>query len=567
MNYFNIKYYKLFLLFLFIVSCSNDSEEEMFLSSNKSLLSFSIKELPNTAFSGLNNNKLVATVADDGDELNQLTAVFTVSKGATVYIGDTKQQSGSTKNNFNNVITYSIKAEDGTSTEFTVQITPKANTKPTANAGGDKVVFAKFGTNMAEVMLDASASNDSDGDSLSYEWKVNDDIVGSTEILQLDLILGIYIVELKVTDSKGDSNTDTITVEVRALPNQVAIDLNATAEVQNLLSNLVALTAADQFAFGQEFPLSFQLDELSFDLNTSDCKDVSGDHPGVFGIDPHYMLYKGAVQRQLHIDEAKAAYDNGAIVTFDFHQQSRSDKKIYYNQITTDTDKSLMFDIVNDKNTARLWYYSEIDEILNIINNDLGFPIVFRLFHEMNGNWFWWGTQTANHTPSLYVDFFRLTVDYIKERTNNVLFSWSPNWEANMSYYPGDDYVDVVGIDYYEATKTALSESLKNLTSFAADHNKVAALTETGDQGFVTTNPDFWTDNILSVIEDGGTDIRLAWVLGWFNAPWDTSQDNLFIPNASSPQNAKDDFIAFKNNSNVLFQQEVKALNVYSSSD
>lgn len=460
---------------LLLFSCSKDSTDDAeFLSGNKSLLSFSIREMPDLVFSGLGQNQL-ETLLENPTDLTALTAVFSVSQQATAYIGNVTQQSGITKNDFTDKVTYTIEAEDGSKSNFSVKM--------------------NFKTNSA----------------------------------------------------------------------QIPIDSDATAEVQNLLKNLTVLTASNNFAFGQEFPLSFQLNSLNFDLNTSDCKDVSGDHPGVFGIDPHYMLYKSAAERQLHIDEARAAYENGAIVTFDFHQRSRTDGKIYYNQIITDSDKSLMYDIVNDQNTARTWFFSEIDEVLDIINNDLGFPVVFRLFHEMNGNWFWWGTRTANHSPSLYVDFFRLTVDYIKDRTDNVLFGWSPNWEADESYYPGDDYVDIVGIDYYQATKSALSQSLKDLTVFAGQHNKVAALTETGDQGYVLDNPDFWTDDILSVIEEGGSDIRLAWVLGWFNAPWDNSQSNLFIPNSNSNQEAKDDFIAFKNSDNVLFQEEVKALSLYQS--
>ncbi len=460
---------------ILLFSCSKDSiNEEEFFNSNKSLLSFSVQEMPDHVFSSVGQNQL-ETFLEHPTDLIALTAVFSVSQGATVYVDSLAQQSGVTKNDFTDKVTYTIKAEDGSKSHFTVQINLKINSA------------------------------------------------------------------------------------------QIPVDPDASAEIQNLLKNLNTLTASNQFAFGQEFPLSFQLNSLNFDLNTSDCKDVSGDHPGVFGIDPHYMLYKSAAERQLHIDEARSAYENGSIVTFDFHQRSRVDGQIYYNQITTDTDKSLIYDIVNDQNAARLWYFSEIDEILGIINNDLGFPIIFRLFHEMNGNWFWWGTQTANHTPTLYIDFYRLTVDYIKDRTNNVLFAWSPNWEADESYYPGDNYVDVVGIDYYEATKTNLSQSLKDLTIFSTQHNKVTALTETGDQGYIRSNADFWTENILSVIEYSGNEIKIAWVLGWFNAPWDSSQDNLFIPNTSSPQNAKDDFMNFKNNEKVLFQQDVKALKIYQS--
>jgi len=549
-------------LLIFFVSCSKDTVGEIFLSNNNSLFSFSIKELPSLRFSGLNQNELSATL-DQEFSLNELTAVFEVSEGADVFIGNNRQESGVTINNFNDVVTYTIVAEDGSRNEFTVQINPVPNTPPVADAGGDRVVFLNSNNDSINVTLDASRSFDDNSDSLSYEWIINNNVVSNDQITQVNLSLGIFNVELIVNDGNGGLSRDNIVIEVKELPSQIAIDETITPEVQNLLTNLVSLTLSDQFIFGQEFPLTFKLNGVSYDLNTSDCKDVTGDLPGVFGIDPHYMLYKGQGQRELHINESKLAYENGSIVTFDFHQRSRSDGEIYFDRITTDTDRSLVYDIVNDLNGARDWYLSEIDQILEIINIDLDFPIIFRPLHEMNGNWFWWGTKTSNHTPSLYIDLFRLTVDYMKERTDNVLYAWSPNWEIEESYYPGDNYVDVVGIDFYGASKSNLGQNLRNLTTFSEQHNKVSAFTETGDQGYINTNPDFWTDDILSVIESAGTDIRLAWVLGWFNAPWDNGQENLFIPNNESPQIAKDDFIEFKNNHNVLFQRDIETMSVY----
>lgn len=310
--------------------------------------------------------------------------------------------------------------------------------------------------------------------------------------------------------------------------------------------------------------MSFKLNGLRNDLSTSDCHDVTGDHPGVFGIDPHYMLYKSESQKQLHIDEAKAAYHGGAVVTFDFHQQSRTDHKIYIKDITTSTDKSLMYDIVNDRNGARSWFYSELDEIITFINTDLGFPIVFRLFHEMDGDWFWWGSSATNHSASLYIDFYQLAVDYIKERSNLVLFAWSPNYKLNESYYPGDDYVDVVGFDIYEPNVNTLKNNLVSLSDFALAHNKIAALTETGYRyDFINNKPEFWSDIVLEAIEQGGSDIRIAWVLAWFNAPWHSSQSDLIIPDANSAQNAKNNFIHFKNDSHTLFMEDVNAINIY----
>lgn len=559
---FRTKYVVFFLILVLLYSCSSDSDEKMYLSSNKSLLAFSIKEFPDLSFSGLSLGQLIATMSTT-TEVTKLTAVFEVSQGATVYVGETLQKSGTTTNDFSDKVTYTIKAEDGSTVNFTVTINPYTNQPPIAIAGSDLILYLPAAAETITVPLDASGSTDPENEGLDYAWLLDDTIIANTQQVEVVLGLGIHEIILNVTDPEGASNTDTITIEVRELGVYAPIDSGATLQTQNVLRNLAALAYGETFAFGQEFPLSFQLNALNYDLNTSDCKDVSGDHPAVFGIDPHYMLYKGASERQLHIDEAKGAYENGSIVTFDFHQQSKTDGQIYYDQLTADTDKSLVYDIVNDLNGSKDWYFNEMDMILDIINNDLGFTIILRPLHEMNGGWFWWGTETANHSPELYIALYQMTVDYIKERTDHVLFAWSPNYPFDESYYPGDSYVDVVGIDYYTPTDTNLKQVLIELTNFAEQHQKIAALTETGQQNYIFENTDFWSDSILSVIEDGGSDIRIAWALGWFNAPWDNSQSNLFIPNAQSPQDAKDDFIAFRNNPKTLFQEDIKALNMY----
>lgn len=557
-----MKYSKLVILVILLFSCSKDDPEETLLSAEKSLFSFSIKELPALVFSGFQNKALTSQL-EQREDITNLTAVFNVSPKAKVLMNGVLQKSGNTLNNFNQTVTYTIIAEDETAVDFTVTINTIPNQDPTANAGEDQVVYIAVDKTSEIITLDASNSTDPEGDALEYEWKIDDTVIGTSEILETELDLGIHTIGLRVKDAYGGFDETSIQIDLRMTGRYYPINENASEETRNVLNNIATLALSDKFAFGQEFPLSFQLNELDYDLTTSDCKDVSGDHPAVFGIDPHYMLYKSASERQLHIDEAKAAYANGAIVTFDFHQRSRIDGEINFNRITSTTDKSLLYDIVNDQNGSRSWYFNEIDEVLSIINNDLNFTVIFRLFHEMNGSWFWWGTQTENHSPALYVDFYRLTVDYIKQRTEHVLFAWSPDKVIDESYYPGDVYVDVVGLDYYRPSKNELKQSLIDLTLFAERHNKVAALTETGQQQYHSNNMDFWTDNILSVIEEGGQDIKIAWVLAWFNAPWDSGLDNLFIPNSQSPQDVKDDFIQFKNSRKTLFMNDVQALDLY----
>ncbi|NDP26538.1 MAG: hypothetical protein GZ087_03790 [Flavobacterium sp.] len=532
------------------------------ISFGAKIRTFSIVELPNIAFTISKDFAITATVPS-GTNLSNLTAKFELTDDTSIYVGPTVQLSEQTKNNFNQPLIYDLKLNGVNNKKYTVTITVAANNLPIAIAGDDKSVIMPNGGNSANVLLDGSKSSDIEGPIVAYEWKSGNTVLGTTATLNTNLTFGTHTIVLKVTDSSGVTATDTIIIEVKNQEVYTPVDTNASLATKNLFNNIASIANSNKFAFGQEFPLSFQLNSLDYNLSTSDCKDVAGDHPGVYGIDPHYMLYKSAAEKQLHIDEAKHAYAKGSIVTFDFHQQSKSDHKIYYNDITSSTDKSLMYDIVNDKNGSRAWFYGELDQVINIVNNDLGFPVVYRPFHEMDGDWFWWGTQATNHSTQLYIDFYRLTVDYVKSKSNLILFGWTPNQKLSTSYYPGDAYVDIVGIDVYSPNPASLKTNLIELSKFASDHKKVAVLSETGKQDYVNTAPTFWTSTILKAIEDGGSDIRIGWVLAWFNAPWETTQKGLYIPNSSSSTQVKDDFKTFYNSPKSLFQNEVKALKVY----
>ena len=551
-----------FVLNFFLLVLSPSCEKEETKSSLAIIEKFAIEELPGVDFTITAENKIEATVPD-GTNLSSLTAVFAVSSGAKAYVGMQVQGSGYTKKDFSDAVVYRIVAEDGTTNEYTVIIYTD-NVFPVANAGEDKTYYIPQGGSSALVSLDATGSSDVEGEIAAYEWNNGSETLATTKTAEVALPEGVYTITLTVTDAAGATASDVVTINVLMSGSYVPIDENATQETKNLLSNLGNIANSDQFIFGQEFPLSFKLNRLSYDLTTSDCKDVIGDHPGVYGIDPHYMLYKSDTEKQLHIDEAKQAYQNGAVVTLDFHQQSRTDHKIYMSEITSETDKALLYDIVNNNNGARTWFYEELDAIIDIINNDLGFPVVWRLYHEMGGGWFWWGSEAKYHSSDLYISFYQLAVDYIKEKSDLVLFAWSPNYPLDESYYPGDAYVDIVGVDIYEPTKTTLKSSLVNLSSFALEHNKIAVLAETGYRNdYINTKPEFWSDIVLDAIKEGSDDIRIAWVLAWFNAPWTSLQSDLFIPNNDSPQNAKDEFNLFKNDQLTLFQEDVKGLKIY----
>ncbi|MGM0375752.1 MAG: glycosyl hydrolase [Bacteroidota bacterium] len=550
-----------FILFFVVTSSSCEKDDNK--SPLNELESFEIEEL-DASFKI--SDGVVSAMVPAGTDLTNLTPVFEVSEKAKVYIGNEIVESGVSKYDFSEGLDLVVEAENGDRNTYTVVVGKKPGSQPVADAGADQIVYVSEGETSVNVSLDGSESQAGEGDVSGFSWELDGEEVASGAEAEVDLTVGTYNIVLIVENSLGDTHADEVVIDVREATQYAPVDPNATEETKNLLMNLGKIANGPEFIFGQEFPMSFKLGELRWDLSTSDAREVTGDHPGVFGIDPHYMLYKSDDQRDLHIQEARYAYENGGIVTFDFHQQSRFDNKIYIDDISNEKDKSLMYDIVNDLDGSREWYLDELDVIINWINDDLGFPVVFRLFHEMNGGWFWWGTEASQHSPELYKDFFRLTVDYLKEHSNLVLFSWSPNHPFNTDYYPGNAYVDVVGVDMYEPGKSQLTSLLKEVSAFAEENNKIAALTETGQRDdYINNHPDFWTSTILGAIKDGGDDINIAWVLAWFNAPWHSTstQEELFIPNADSPSNAKNSFIDFYQDDHTLFLNETESRNVY----
>lgn len=76
-----------------------------------------------------------------------------------------------------------------------------------------------------------------------------------------------------------------------------------------------------------------------------------------------------------------------------------------------------------------------------------GGQVTLRFGHEMNGDWYPWGSQ-----PGEYIAAYRRVHDiFVNSGVTNVNWNWCPNqtWDGNniTNFYPGDSYVDSIGID------------------------------------------------------------------------------------------------------------------------
>jgi Glycosyl hydrolase family 26 len=92
-------------------------------------------------------------------------------------------------------------------------------------------------------------------------------------------------------------------------------------------------------------------------------------------------------------------------------------------------------------------------------------PVVWRPFHELNGNWFWWGKQGPDNFKRLWITMY----DYfVKDRKlNNLIWVLCYTGEPDSAWYPGDKYVDIAGADTYDKGDSSMPymyKAVKDIT-------------------------------------------------------------------------------------------------------
>ena len=84
---------------------------------------------------------------------------------------------------------------------------------------------------------------------------------------------------------------------------------------------------------------------------------------------------------------------------------------------------------------------------------DAHVPVLWRPYHEMNGDWFWWGGRIgAQGTAALYRQLYDRMVNYHK--LNNLVWVWNVDRPGTpvrkfSNFYPGNKYLDILSLDVY----------------------------------------------------------------------------------------------------------------------
>ena len=352
--------------------------------------------------------------------------------------------------------------------------------------------------------------------------------------------------------------------------NQQLIDKRATPETKALARHLYQLSK-DHILFGHQHATEYG-HGWQGDADRSDVKSVTGSHPAVIGVDFSgitNIYLPDSVRRKMAEELRKNVvntYDRGGITTIAWHfSNPASGGGFYWNDTISAPAVRLLIPggSHHERYKSILKMISDFAQSVKGSDGTLA-PMIFRPYHEFDGDWFWWGK--GHCTKEEFISLWKFTVSYLRDSlgVHNFIYAFSPDNKFNteeqyLERYPGDEWVDMVGMDNYgdfgrdgKYNIEAGLRKLQILSDYARKKNKLAAFTETGLESI--PNPTWWTETLLKTLKTKG--LQLSYVLVWRNDVRSPTHFYAPYPGHSSVP----DFLKFYNDPFTLFEKDLPKL-------
>jgi mannan endo-1,4-beta-mannosidase len=354
------------------------------------------------------------------------------------------------------------------------------------------------------------------------------------------------------------------------------VDANATLETRALYTKLAEARGKHVY-FGHQDDLAYGYNWAN-EPGRSDTKEASGNYPAVFGWDIGYLEIDNAthnidgVSADSMVSWIKYGHELGGIITISWHIKNPLYEGDAWKQNRTVAEilpGAPKHDVLKNRlDNAANFLKRLIDK------NGKPIPVIFRPWHEHNGDWFWW--SKAGCTPEEYGALWQFTVSYLnnKKDLHNLLFAISPDRSrmridslATDYFYawPGDAFVDILGFDNYmdvgaswnqtpiDVQQQQFVQSLTILAQLADQKGKLAALTESGNDALRENN--WYTTRFLPGLTANEHTRRITYAMVWRNRTQSATQpDHYYVPHATHPQAA--DFKTFRENPFIKFLGE-----------
>ncbi len=385
-------------------------------------------------------------------------------------------------------VRFTADAADAAKFEFEdATVTGKTAVDSDASASGGSILYMKD-DGVIEMEFEVASAGMYDlviyahgvGGSKQQDLYVNDASQGSLSIPEGDTYQPIKSAvklnagknTLKIKSSWGWTMFDYFTVGSTVLPDIKAsqttpCDPLATKETQSLMAYLNGVYGKNIISGQQEI---YSGGPHGLETEFEYLKDTTGHYPAIRGFDygnfccPAYGSDDGSTKRI--IDWVK---EKNGIATASFHINVPNKMESYtigdridwaqtsYNAKDNDFSPEKAY----TKGTKEYDYYRQSLETLAAEFKKLeaeGVPVIWRPLHEAEGgggetgSWFWWGKEGS----AVYKELWKYTYTTLTEDfdCHNLIWEWnSYNFDTSANWYPGDDYVDIIGYDKYSCVK------------------------------------------------------------------------------------------------------------------
>lgn len=282
-------------------------------------------------------------------------------------------------------------------------------------------------------------------------------------------------------------------------------------------------------------------------------KDTTGHYPAIRGFDygnfccPLYGSDDGSTDRV--IDWVK---NKGGIATASYHLNVPKDFASYtigtkmdwaqstYTAKDTDFSPSKAATAGTKENEYYLSTLKTLAKEFNKLEAE-GIPVIWRPLHEAeggggeNGSWFWWGREGS----AAYKKLWQYTYNTLTNDLNchNLIWEWnSYNFATSKDWYPGDNYVDIIGYDKYSCTdwSTGSARYYHNDSPFSSTFYGIMEKYDSAKMISLAENDSFSTPDKLQEEKAGW-----LYFCTWYDGGSDTTN---FLSNPTF--NTKEDTIA-----------------------
>lgn len=293
------------------------------------------------------------------------------------------------------------------------------------------------------------------------------------------------------------------------------VNSNSTAETKALFTQLMGY-------YGKS-TLTGMMAEVNWNnTNSEKVKGWTGKYPAINCYDFIHLAWSPA--NWINYDDitpVKSWHDMGGIVACMWHWNVPLSEADYGNvNKMTCTPKSADSNGTSFKPSncfvEGTWEKKIYDEDLAKVAKHLkdlqnaGIPVIWRPYHEAKGNydvyqkgkgaWFWWGDEGPEVFKKLWIDMF----NYFKqEGVNNLIWVFTdiPEYIAT-DWYPGDEYVDIVGVDIYNKTSGAACANVFQRLAKAYP-TKMCTLSECG--------------NVADLQSQWDAGAKWLWAMPWYD--------------------------------------------------